>query len=255
MSQSSELRELRRKILEIANLASEGHIPSSLSVLEIIYAYYDCEVVWKSRTVSSKFILSKGHASLALFVVLNKFGYLRPNDLESYAKFESILGGHPDKLKVPGVIASTGSLGHGLPFGVGMALANKVNKSDEKIFILVGDGELNEGSNWEAMLLAAHHDLRNIRLIVDSNGNSERALSLPNLYEKLESFGFNVCTLNGHEIDEIKEWMNRSPDGKPGALIAETIKGHGFRLLENNPAWHHAFPSTEQMNDIIGTAR
>jgi transketolase len=252
MDVSQTLRELRKTIVLVAKNSREGHIPSSLSVLEILFCYYHLRVDF-FKYEKSLFILSKGHASLAYYVVLEKFGYLSRDTLESYCEFDSILGGHPDSLKIKEVSASTGSLGHGLPFAVGVLLADRQKENERPIFVLVGDGELNEGSNWEALLLACNHRLTNLRLILDMNKSSDRALEIINIERKMKAFGLDVTTIDGHDITSIMEWMKSSNSEQPRVLVANTIKGNGFKVLENNPAWHHTIPTEEQLTEILAS--
>ena len=176
------MRTLREKVLTISTNAKEGHIPSALSVLDLMWVLYDRilkvdpkNTQWLAR---DRFVLSKGHASIGLYVVLAQKGFFPMSELENFAKFDSILGGHPDRNKIPGVEASTGSLGHGFPFGVGMALGLKMKKSASRVFVIIGDGEANEGAVWESALLASHHHLTNLCCIVDYNHSTDRALQI-----------------------------------------------------------------------------
>jgi transketolase len=168
-----------------------------------------------------------------------------------YLLAQSGLGGHPDMCKISGVSASTGSLGHGLPFAIGKVLAKRINGKKSKIFCLIGDGELNEGTIWESLLLASHHKLSELTLIVDSNKTSERALALGNIESKLESFDFLVKRIDGHSHNSILEGLTNFSDTKPIALIAQTIKGFGIKEMENNPAWHHAVPSEDELDRFL----
>jgi transketolase len=175
----TKINELKKQIVLAAHAAGSGHIPSAFSILDIVWTLYD-----KILKPEDRFILSKGHGCLALYAVLVEKGYFPKEQLMTFAKHDSILGGHPDRNKIPGVIASTGSLGHGLPMAVGVALAKKIKKQPGRVFCLVGDGEMNEGSCWEACLLAAHHKLDNLIIFVDYNYSTDRALTLDNLKDK-----------------------------------------------------------------------
>jgi len=248
------LEKLRRRIVMVAKDAGEGHLPSSLSVLELLFSYYELRTSF-FQPGKSEFILSKGHASLSYFAVLEHFGYLTPGILDTYAKFDSPLGGHPDRNKIEEVQTSSGSLGHGLPFATGILLGNKQLKKEKLIFVLIGDGEINEGSNWESLLLISHHNLSNLRLIIDANKSSDRALRIEQLREKLEAFGLLVTESDGHDCESIGSWMRGSNCNFPKALIAHTIKGHGFSLLENNPAWHHKSPTSLEVQEIFRSAK
>ena len=252
-SSQESLNELRREIVLAAHKSNEGHIPSAFSILDLIYCvYFDATKKYNFNfKTSDTFILSKGHGSLALYSVLSSAGYFSHDWINEFAKFESPFGGHPDRNKVNGVAASTGSLGHGLSIGIGIALANKVNGKEHEVIILIGDGELNEGSIWESLLLASGHNLGKITVIVDDNKSSERALSLGNLEEKFKSFGFITNTINGHSHDQIVDSLIPNNLDRPKAIIANTIKGFGVKIMENNAAWHHATPTKIELDEIL----
>jgi transketolase len=252
----SDLGEIKKKIMYATLRAQEGHIPSALSVLDIIYVFYKMnggnkKIDKEVTNMDEMFVLSKGHASLALYGVLNSIGKISDTDLLDFCSFESHLGGHPDRNKVPGVRFSTGSLGHGLALSVGAAMGRRIAGATGKIFCLVGDGELNEGSNWEAMLVASHHSLHNLVCIVDNNLSSQRALDLGNLKYKFESFGWLVAEIDGHNHNEIKEAFEIKTFSKPLAIIANTIKGKGIKKMEGNPAWHHKSPTLEEIREFL----
>jgi transketolase len=196
------------------------------------------------------FVLSKGHASLALYAVLEEAGYQNDSWASSFGKFDSLFGGHPDSNKINGVTASTGSLGHGLPFTLGKILAKRSLKKSFGAYCLVGDGEMNEGTTWESLLLASHHEMKELTLLVDDNGSSNRSLKLGNLGDKFESFGFETYRVNGHSHAEILGAL-RINQTKPKAIIASTVKGYGVKVMENNPAWHHAIPDGDQLAEMI----
>ena len=233
---------LIKKILELSYKKKEGHIGSSLSILDILYVLYKNKI---SQT-KDKFILSKGHASLGLYVVLNHFNLLEC-DIDTFCNFNSNIGGHPSSI-LKNVEASTGSLGHGLPIGVGIAIANKINQSDSRVYVLIGDGESNEGSVWEAALLASHHRLNNLVCIMDHNHSGDRALSIDNIIKKFEAFNWQCIEINGHCHDEILNAINTLDDSRPIFILANTIKGHGIKVMENNPEWHHKSPNEEEYN-------
>ncbi|MBL7057794.1 transketolase [Patescibacteria group bacterium] len=252
---SINLHNLKKKIIKICTNAKEGHIPSALSILDIVWVLYDKILKIDSQNLEDPsrdyFILSKGHASLALYVVLIEKGFLNDEILENFGKFNSILGGHPSRNKVPGVEASTGSLGHGLPIAVGLALGLKIKQMNNRVFVMVGDGEANEGTVWEAALLAAHHKLSNLCCIVDYNHSTDRALLVGDLVSKFQSFGWEALTVDGHNQEEILKVLSVRPSSKPLAIVAETIKGKGFKIMENNPAWHHKFPTEEELKILL----
>jgi transketolase len=250
------LKRLRRGIVLATVAANEGHIPSSFCVLEILWVLYDrvlrVEPSDPRREDRDRFILSKGHASLALYAVLAEKGFFPAAELERFAMRDSRLGGHPDRLKVPGVEASTGSLGHGFPLGVGMALALRRKASPSRVFVLVGDGEANEGTIWEAALLAAHHGLDNLILIVDHNHSTDSALSLGDLAAKLRSFGWDAQDVDGHDAGSLFTALTRPAAGRPRALVARTIKGYGSPKIQKEPgAWHHGAPRPGDLAEIL----
>jgi transketolase len=196
----------------------------------------------------NKFVLSKGHASLGLYVVLNYFNLLE-EDIDTFCDFNSSLGGHPSN-KVKNVESSTGSLGHGFPFALGMAMAKKIKNEDGKIFTIIGDGESNEGTIWETALLASHHKLDNFCCILDHNHSTNRALGIGNMLEKFKSFGWDVSEVDGHNQIELKEVLSKNFD-RPHFVLANTVKGKGCKIMESNPEWHHKFPTEEEYSKIL----
>lgn len=249
------LISLRRQIVQAAFSSSEGHIPSAFSILEIVWVLYDRVMRFDPQNPQTddrdRFILSKGHGSLGLYSVLAEKGFFPASELTQFCRLHSRLGGHPDHNKVPGIEASTGSLGHGLPFGVGVALALRIRKVDHHVFVLVGDAECNEGSIWEAVLLAAHHGLHNLTCIVDYNHSTDRALGMADIAAKFAAFGWAATTIDGHDTVAIESAMLRSDPNRPTVIVAETIKGRGVKQMENNPAWHHRCPSKEEMEAML----
>lgn len=248
------LKKLKQIIIKASANSGEGHIPSAFSVLNILWVLYDkvLQIDPKNPRADDRdmFILSKGHASLGLYAVLAEKKFFSLSELENFGKFNSILGGHPDRNKVPGVEASTGSLGHGFPIGAGVALGLKIKKMNNKVFVIIGDGECNEGTVWESALIASHHNLSNLCCIVDYNHSTDRALDMGNIADKFKSFGWNACVINGHNHEEIYNALIKKTD-KPKVIIANTIKGYGSKIMENNPAWHHKFPSSEELNVLL----
>ena len=239
---------MRRHILDAAYNGQEGHIPSALSILDLIFVIYN-EYVSTQNDIN-RFVLSKGHGSLALYAALAEFGFISKDEILNFGKFNSILGGHPDKTKVNGVDASTGSLGHGLPIALGMAWARKLNQQNGRIFTIIGDGETNEGTVWESALLASHHKLNNLTCILDFNHSTDRALEIRPVSDKFIAFGWTVFTINGHDHEEISRTLATTSDN-PILIIAETIKGNGIPEMENNPACHHTKLSTDKYLELI----
>jgi transketolase len=244
------LSKLRKIILDVAFIKQSGHIPSALSILDLIFVIYRDFILNDNQISNNKFVLSKGHGSLALYVVLMHFGFISKADLYSFCSEGSALGGHPDSTKLPQIEASTGSLGHGFPFSLGLALAKKINKQSGKIFVLIGDGELNEGTNWESMLLGSELELNNLVLIIDQNGTSSRCLNLEPIADKFRSFGWLVLEVNGHSLTEISVALNTISE-KPIVIVANTIKGYGVKEMENNPSWHHTKISKSKYDSFL----
>lgn len=254
MKCESDLIELKRRILRVCSHSKEGHVPSAFSILDLLWVLYGEVLSLNPKKIRDPqrdyFVLSKGHGSLGLYAVLAQFGYIDWITFETFGDYNSPLGGHPDSNKIPGVEASTGSLGHGLPFATGIAYAQKISGSSSKVFVLIGDGEANEGTVWESLLIASQQSLKNLKIIVDFNHSTDRAVSLGNLTEKFHAFGFSTETINGHDHFEIKKSLLNFSD-RPSVVIAETIKGNGCPTLENNPAWHHKSPSSQELTQLI----
>ena len=193
-----------------------------------------------------RLILSKGHGCLALYSLLYDKGFITENDLSQFCSPNGILGGHPEAGKVPGVEASTGSLGHGLPIGLGMAINARYEHRQTKVFVIIGDGESNEGSIWEAALIAGKHKLDNLTVIIDHNhiqsyGATKDVMDLEPYADKWISFGFGVKEADGHSVDELSRVFSALPitNGNPSCIICHTIKGKGIPEAEHNPSWHH----------------
>lgn len=250
-------REMRIRMVRMVECARSGHLAPAMSCADIVAALFFNIMNFNSDNFKDKdrdrFVLSGGHKALALYTALSLKGFFPEEVLNTYCKFNSILGGHPDASKVPGVEISTGSLGHGLPIGVGMALAGKLQKRNFKVYVLMGDGELLEGSNWEAAFSASHYKLDNLVVIIDRNGlcadgTVKEVMNVEPLKEKWEAFGWTVKEANGHNIEELLEIFNSIPSitGKPTIVIANTIKGKGASFMENKYEWHNMVPSDEQ---------
>jgi len=236
------MKKIVKRIIEVAYQAKEGHIASSLSVLDIMYIFY------KNKS-NNRLILSKGHASLGLYAVLDHFNLLE-HELNEFCKFSSHLGGHPSD-KVKNVVASTGSLGHGLPIGVGISIGNKIQNIDSNTYVIIGDGESNEGTIWESALLASHHKLNNLYCIMDYNRSGDRALKIDDVMSKFKSFGWECIEIDGHNHSEIERALSFKSTDKPVFILANTIKGKGIKFMENNHEWHHKSPNQEEYNMII----
>jgi len=238
------VNKLILKIIRLAFIGQEGHVPSALSILDLIDTVYK-KYITKNKL--NKFVLSKGHGSLALYVVLEKYKIIK--NVNTFCSYFSKYGGHPDKNKIKGVESSTGSLGHGFPFASGMALGKKIKKENGKVFVLIGDGECNEGSIWETCLIANHHKLNNLICIIDHNKSTNRALIVDDLRKKFISFGWDAFTINGHNEKLLLKTIKKQKK-KPLAIIAKTIKGKGVSFMENNPEWHHKKIDKETLKRI-----
>ncbi len=262
MTESERLRRaainVRLHALEMVHHAGLGHPGGDLSSADVLVTLYLSvmnirreDPAWADR---DRFIMSKGHCSGAFYSTLAEAGLLDKAALGTYMDPLSMLNGHPDRNKVAGVEANTGPLGHGLPIAVGCALAAKMQGSAWRTFVLVGDGELQEGSNWEAAMCAAQYKLDRLVLIVDRNriqqGDfTESIINMNPLGDKWRAFGWSVIEVDGHDYDALAGLLNRAPveAGKPTCVIANTIKGRGVSFMENKPEWHHGVPTAEQL--------
>ena len=240
MISSIEMREI---IIKAAHSAKHGHIPSALSLVEIMQAYSNIE---KEDDVM---VFSKGHGCLALYSLLAIQGHVPVTELFNFGRRGSRLGGHPDRNKLDKIYASTGSLGHGFPIAVGTAMARKILKKDGRVFCVIGDGEANEGTIWESCIVASKNKLNNLVCIVDNNNSQTRSLPVEDLGKKFQSFGWKVWDIDGHDIEMISRAITYlNPDEKPTAVIANTIKGKGIKEIENDMfAWHHRAPTDEEL--------
>jgi len=242
---------MRKDILDMSLSAgaSSSHFGGALSIVEIISTLFVSQIKFKSHTADKsdrdRLILSKGHACLAYYAALSQIGILKKAELQTFEKDDSNLLGHPVKNKEIGIDFSTGSLGMGLSLGIGVAIALKKKKINRKIFVILGDGECNEGSVWEAAMSAANLKLDNIFVIIDKNnyqqtGQNSEIMDLKDLASKWKSFGWNVKEINGHDVDQIQKYFKIEKENDiPNVLIANTIKGKGFSFSENNNDWHH----------------
>lgn len=250
-------KDIRKQIFKIAYYAGGGHLGASFSLTDIISVLYFDNVLkydssnpeWEGR---DKFILSKGHASYALYSVLAKAGYFSEEELWHTGQNGSKFGGHPKMYDIPGVEASTGALGHGLSFAIGIAYAHKVDKKDNQVYVVLGDGECQEGSVWEGALSAPTLKLDNLTVIVDHNrlqamDELENILHMQPFADKWKTFGWNVVEIDGHNYDEIKKGLLTRQLGKPTVVIAHTIKGKGVSFMENVPIWHYRMPNEHEL--------
>ena len=251
----------RKNIVRYIYHANAGHTGGSLSCIDILNVLYNYVMNVTPENFDSqdrdRYIQSKGHSVEALFVVLADKGFFPEVDLETLCKYNSHYIGHPTR-KVKGVEQNTGALGHGLPISVGTALGAKLDEKNLKVFTLLGDGELPEGSNWEAALTAAHYGLDNLCAIIDYNklqitGKTSEVCNTDPIDTKFESFGWAVRHVDGHDIDALKECFDSLPfaKGKPNLVIASTVKGKGISFMENQIKWHHGVPDEKQYNEAL----
>ena len=247
-------KRIREEILHISKISGHGHIPTCYSVTEILFAIYSAikhdplNPRWEERDI---FILSKGHAALAHYAVLAEFGYFDRKEVESFGGFMSDFGCHADRAKIPGIEASTGSLGHGIGLAVGIALAFRIKKTDRSVVTLIGDGEANEGSVWEAVLVSESLKLRNLTIVYDNNMSHSRGLQIHNPVEHFQGFGCHVVEVNGHDVNGLAaEVKNQGSTVK--VIVANTKKGFGCRtLIDNQYEWHRKSPNDREFQTLI----
>jgi len=252
-------KHLRRLVVRALEGGERGHVGSSMSLIEIMRVLYDDilryrpgEPRWRDR---DRMILSKGHGCIALYVMLAEKGFIPVESLDTFCRRDSILGGHPESGKVPGVEASTGALGHGLSVGVGMALAARMQKRDSRVIVVMGDGEINEGSVWEAALCAGKHRLANLTAVIDYNkiqsaGPTREIQDLEPLLDKWRAFNFAVVEVDGHDVAALRKVFRQLPlaQDRPGAIVCHTVKGKGIAFAENDANWHH---KSKIANDMV----
>jgi transketolase len=254
----SRANKLRKDILEMLTEAGSGHPGGSLSAIDLLTVLYNDTMVhdpkkpkWSGR---DRFFLSKGHVCPALYVVLADCGYFDSKELKTLRKYGSILQGHPDMHKTPGIEVSAGSLGQGLSIATGMALGGRIDKEDYRVYCMMGDGEIQEGQIWEAAMAAGHYKLDNLCGILDYNGfqidgRVEDVMNLNLCKDKWIAFNWNVIEVDGHDVTDIKKGFNQAKEtkGKPTLILAHTIKGKGVSFMEDTAAWHGVAPNREQL--------
>ena len=253
-------RDLRATIVRTIAAAKIGHVGGDLSVIDILTTLYfgvlhvrPDDPDWPDR---DRFILSKGHCAVSLYAVLARAGFIPAELLEQFARPLSPLSAHPNRRKVPGVEANTGALGHGLPFGVGCAVAARLDRSARRVFVVLGDGELQEGSNWEAAMLAGHQRLAHLTAVVDRNGlqqgaRTEETNRLEPLADKWRAFGWEVAEVDGHDHGALLAALTRPPTDRPRCVVARTVKGKGVSFMEDRVEWHHKVPDSAQVEAAL----
>jgi transketolase len=253
---------LRKDIVRMTSAAGSGHPTTSLSAVEILTTLFfrvmrhdPQNALWPDR---DRFVLSKGHAAPALYAALARSGYFPPDRLMTLRKLDSPLQGHPERLRLPGVEASTGSLGQGISIGIGMALAARLDRKDSRVYVLTGDGECDEGQVWEAALFAGNRRLDNLTVFVDYNklqqdGWVKEIQDLEPLAEKWRAFKWHALEIDGHDLDQVAKAVSeaRATKGKPTAVIAHTVKGKGVSFMENRPELHGIPPTPEQVEQAL----
>jgi len=251
-------KRLRRHIISMTGKAGSGHPGGSLSAVEIVTALYfkvlrhkPQDPCWADR---DRLILSKGHAAPLLYATLAECGYFPVDELATLRQLDSRLQGHTDRVATPGVEMSAGALGQGLSFAIGVALAGRLNSQDYRVYVLLGDGECDEGQIWEAAMAAAHFKLDNLVAIVDNNGQqidgwNRDVMSLDPFNKKWQAFGWHVIEVDGHNLDQLFEAFDQAKQvkGQPAVIIAHTIKGKGVSFMENNPDFHGKAPNAEEV--------
>ena len=252
---------VRRDIINMTANAGSGHPGGSLSAVEMMSAAFCTQMRIDPKHPDNpdrdRFVLSKGHAAPCYYGVLAELGFFSKDEFQNFRQLHSILQGHPDAKKVPGVDASTGSLGQGCSIAVGMALGAKLLGKDTKVFTLLGDGECQEGQIWEALMSAAHYKLDNLTVMVDNNGlqidgSNNEVMSLGDLAAKLRAFGFDLYEIDGHDLDAVEAALSApAAAGKPKAILAHTVKGKGVSFMENQVGWHGKAPNEEQRQQAL----
>lgn len=253
------LREIKKTILQMVHKANVSHVGAALSIVDIIYILYSKVANISKENINNPnrdvVVLSKGHASVALYSTLYHLGYIDKYQVDNYSMENGSLPCHIDKDKSPFLEVSTGSLGHGASVATGMALAKKIDKLDGQVYVICGDGECNEGSVWESIMFASTHKINNLTMIVDYNklqafGKTNDVINQSNLAERFKAFGFDTKEIDGHNFDEITSALKYRSD-KPIAIIAHTVKGKGVSFMENRLEWHYKSPNEEQLKLAI----
>ena len=250
-------RRIRKKVLELSHQAGTPHLGSSLSCVEMVVAAYwgglKLDPEFAADLSRDRFILSKGHAATTLYAALAMKGVFPESWLEDYAKPGSPLAEHPSP-GTPGIDVATGSLGHGLPVGIGLALASRIQGHDSRVCVLMSDGECNEGSVWEGALFAPAQKLNQLTVMIDYNkwqatGRSDEVTALAPLREKWSAFGWRAVEVDGHDVATLIQWLNAppDPDGRPTVLVAHTVKGKGVSFMEDDNNWHYRIPSSAEL--------
>lgn len=252
-------RQIRTDAVTMIAKAGSGHPGGSLSAADLMVALYYHKLRLFDDPADDRrdrFVLSKGHANPPLYAILADKGYVPKEEKDYLRVMGHVFQGHPDSKKCPGIDCSTGSLGQGVSVAVGMALGLKLKKSDSRVYVICGDGELQEGLCWEAFMSAAMYKLDNLTVIIDRNGlqidgRVDDVMSLGDLKKKMEGFGFKTTEINGHDFDEILPALDKTAEGMPICIIANTVKGKGVSFMENQASWHGTAPNAEQLKTAV----
>ncbi len=249
--------EIRRNIIKVSHASGHGHIPTSFSIIEALCAIYN-QMGNDPKNPDDPdrdiFILSKGHASLGLYCTMASYGYFPIEDVYGFGAYDQKFGCHPDRLKVPGAEASTGSLGHGISLAAGMALAMKIKGEGRRAFTVIGDGESNEGTVWETVMVAAHNRLNNFTIILDANNSQIRCMPVDRPAEKFRAFGCDTIEVDGHDIVALEAAIQK-PGDTVKVIVAHTVKGYGCRSFcegDGMFAWHRRSPKDDERDMLLG---
>lgn len=247
---SKETRDLRKMLLNISALGRDGNLQSGFSSMEILWTLYDrvleLSPILAGEPTRERFILSKGQSTQALLTILGEKGFFSKEELKGICQYRSRFSMQADRTKIHGVEISAGSLGHGFPMAAGIAWAQKIQNRDTPVYILAGDGELNEGTMWETAAFAASEKLNNLVLIVDDNHSISQLIDLGDLGEKLSAFGFETLTVDGHDEDALETAL-KHPHKVPLAILANTVRGYGSKTLMEDRSWFHRYPKEEEL--------
>lgn len=251
---TENVRNLRKLILEIAYYGQDANLQSIFSSVEIMNVLYSRILSITPKNMDSPtrdfFVLSKGQSTMGLLAILAEKGFFPKDELKRACQYDSIISMQADRTKVPGIEVSAGSLGHGFPVGVGLAWGNKLQGNANQIYVLAGDGEMNEGTMWEAALFAGSEKLNNLTLIIDENHSLKEMIDIGNIAKKLEVFGFEAEEVNGHNENALYEAFTRKRSDKPRAVVANTIRGFGSQTIMSDSSWFHRAPDLEELKKL-----
>lgn len=243
-------KALRKTILKMAHAGNDGNLQSNFSSIEILRVLYD-RILRNTAPDPDRFVLSKGQSTMALLALLSEKGYIPPEELLTVCCYDSRISMQADRTKLPCVEVSAGSLGHGFPIAVGMAWANRIANRSGRVYVLAGDGEMNEGTMWEAAIFAASEKLDNLTLIIDDNDSIGQMIHMGNLDQKLTAFGFHCIGVDGHDEDVLEAALRMTYTEMPSAVVAKTKRGYGSRILMEDRSWFHRAPSAEELEQLL----